>query len=423
LSTSVVDPVPLPLAHGIGGVEGLPLDGELVLQTGGVVVLVSFVAVALLWRHPRLAGPIRGRPLPRGLESAGLRTGLQTITLLLAAAVVGYGLLGPQDPDANPAPRALYVLLWVGVVPASLLFGPVWRVLNPLRLAHRLLAGLLRRPVAGSPPRRVGYWPAAAGLLVFVALELVVPDRDVPAVVAGFLLGYGVLHTGAALRFGAGWFERGDAFEVYSVLTGALAPIGRLTGEGTDVGRIGLRNPLRGLAAVPLAPGLIGFLAVWWGSTVFDGLTGWPGWRALGLPPVVDAAALLVLIVLVAVLYRLATGGLSGPLASTLVPIAVGYTIAHYATLLIVEGPRGFTQLSGLLGGATLGPITAVPAPGLVAGIQIGAVLIGHVVAVIAAHDRSVALLPEHRRLVDQIPLVLLMVAYTMIGLFLLVIS
>jgi hypothetical protein len=38
----------------------------------------------------------------------------------------------------------------------------------------------------------------------------------------------------------------------------------------------------------------------------------------------------------------------------------------------------------------------------------------------VAAHDRSVALLPAHRRLADQVPLVLLMVAYTMVGLLLL---
>jgi hypothetical protein len=87
--------------------------------------------------------------------------------------------------------------------------------------------------------------------------------------------------------------------------------------------------------------------------------------------------------------------------------------------LLLVEGPRGLAQIAG----QTLGPVSAVPAPGVVATVQIVAVLAGHVVAVIAAHDRSVALLPEHRRLADQVPLVLLMVAYTMVGLFLLVIS
>jgi hypothetical protein len=247
-----------------------------------------------------------------------------------------------------------------------------------------------------------------------VWLELVAPDRDRPAVVAGFLLAYAVVHTGCALRFGERWFDRGDAFEVYSALTGALAPIGRL-GDG----RIGLRNPFRGLAAVPVAPGLVALVAVWWGSTVFDGLSGWTGWQALGVPLALDTLVLVGMVLVVAVLYRAATGGLAGALASTLVPIAAGYTIAHYAVLLLVEGPRGIAQLAG----QELGPVSAVPAPGLVAGIQIAAVLAGHVVAVVAAHDRSVALLPEHRRLADQVPLVLLMVAYTMAGLFLLVMS
>jgi hypothetical protein len=406
----------LVLAHGIGGVEGLPLDGELVLQTGGVVVLVSFLAVALLWKHPRFTGPVTGRPLPAVLDAPGLHTALQAVTLAVAVAVVGYGFLGPQDPDANPAPRALYVLLWVGIVPASLLLGPVWRVLNPLRLLHRIVAAALRRPVHGAVPlpARLGYRPGAAGLLVFVWLELAAPGRDRPAVVAGFLFAYALLHTGAALRFGERWFDRGDAFEAYSTLTGALAPFGRLAD-----GRIGVRSPFRGLAAVEPAPGLVAFLAVWWGSTVFDGLTGWTGWQALGAPLLLDTAVLVGLVLLVAALYRAATGALAGPLASTLVPIAVGYTVAHYVTLLLVEGPRGLAQLAG----RELGAITAVPAPGLVAAIQIGAVLVGHVVAVVAAHDRSVALLPEHRRLADQVPLVLLMVAYTMAGLFLLVIS
>jgi hypothetical protein len=411
-------------AHGIGGVEGLPLDGELVLQTGGVVVLVSFLAVALLWRRPRFTGPVRGRPFPGPvtalLDAPALRTALQGIALLVAAFVVGYGFLGPQDPDANPAPRALYVLLWVGVVPASLLLGPVWRVVNPLRALHRAVAAVVRRPPVPLP-ERLGSRPAAAGLAVFVWLELVAPARDRPAVVAAFLLLYALVHVAAALRYGPGWFDRGDAFEVYSTSTGALAPVGRL-GDG----RPGWRNPFRGLAAVAPGPGLVAFLAVWWGSTVFDGVTGWLGWPALRqavpVPAVlVDTAVLAGLVLLVAALHRAATGRLAPALAPTLVPIAAGYTIAHYATLLLVEAPRGLAQLAAP--GVALGPVTAVPAPGLVAAVQIGAVLVGHVVAVVAAHDRSVALLPAHRRLADQIPLVLLMVAYTMVGLFLLVIS
>jgi hypothetical protein len=399
------------LAHGIGGVQGLPLDGELVLQTGGVVVLLSFLAVALLWKRPRFTGPVDGVALP-GVPG-WVRPAVQAVVLVLVAYVIGVGFLGSQDPDANPAPRALYVLLWVGVVPLSLLFGPVWRVANPLRLVAAAIRAVLRTEPAPLPAR-LGYWPAAIWLLLFVWLELVPADRDAPVLVAAALLGYAVLQVAAGVRYGPDWFARGDAFEVYSTLTAAVSAFGRL-----DDGRVGVRNPFRGLAAVPVEPGLVAFLAVWWGSTVFDGLTGWTGWRSLGLPAVLDTAVLVATALLVGVLYRLATGRLAGPLASTLIPIAAGYTIAHYATLLLIEGPRAVAQLFG----AELGPVASVPAPGVVAGIQIGAVLVGHVVAVVAAHDRSVALLPEQRRLADQIPLVLLMVAYTMVGLFLLVIA
>jgi hypothetical protein len=276
------------------------------------------------------------------LDAPALHTALQALTLAVGIVVVANGLAGSQDPDVNPAPRALYVLLWVGLVPASLLFGPVWRVLNPLRLLHRASAAVLRRQVQGSGPMpaALGYLPAAAGLLVFVWLELVAPDRDRPAVVAGFLLVYAVVHTGCALRFGERWFARGDVFEVYSSLTGALAPFGRL-GDG----RIGLHNPFRGLAAVTVAPGLVAFVSVWWGSTVFDGLTGWTGWRTLGV--LLDTFVLVGMVLAVAVLYRAATGRLAGPLASTLVPIAAGYTIAHYAVLLLVEGPAGSPSSRG----------------------------------------------------------------------------
>lgn len=398
------------LAHGIGEVGGLPLDGELVLQTGGVVVLLSFLAVALLRKEARYAGPVGGRAVP-ALPGTAV-TALRAAVLVLAAAVVAVGFLGPQDPDVNPAPRALHVLFWVGLVPASLLLGPVWRVLDPLRLLHRLLAAATGVPVTGVVPLPAwGYRPAVVGLAAYVWLELVAPGRDRPAVVAGFLLAWAVVHVGAALRYGEGWFDRGEAFEVYSALAGALSPL--------DVAEGRLRHPLSALGAVPVAPGLVAFVALWWGSTVFDGVSGLPGWaavRAAAPAVLLDTAALALLVVLVALLYRAATGALAAPLVTTLVPVAVGYTVAHYAVLLLVEGPRGVAQL----GGAVLGPVTAAPAPVVVAAVQVGAILLGHVVAVVAAHDRSTALLPAHRRLADQVPLVLLMVVYTMVGLLLL---
>lgn len=412
------------LAHGIGGRADLPLPGELVLQAGGFVVLVSFLAVGLLWRRPRFADETP-RPADTEVPEPAAVWVARAVMLLIAGYLAAVAFLGSTDPEVNPAPRALYVLLWVGVVPASLLLGRVWWAVNPLRGLHRALAGLLRLPSTGVRPLPdwLGYWPAAAGLAVFVWLELVPRERTEPPVVGAFLLVYAVLVTVAALVYGAGAFARIDPFEVYSSLVAVLAPVRR-----RPDGRLGGRSPLRELARIPPAPGLIAVLAVWWGSTVFDGLSGWTGWLSLrqagGLPPMVlDTAALVILIGLVAVSYRMVTGALAGSLVSTLIPIAVGYTIAHYASLLLVEGPRGMAQLVAPGGPTATGQVGTLPAPVLIAVIQVAAILLGHVIGVIAAHDRSAALLPAQRRLADQIPLVLLMIVYTMVGLYLLVIA
>ncbi|MBV9312363.1 MAG: hypothetical protein JO100_01220 [Pseudonocardia sp.] len=427
------------LAHGIGGRTDLPLPPELVLQAGGFVVLVSFLAVGLLWRQPRFQAYAPGVALPTVIQrlanSAGARMAVRGLALALLTYLLVLAFTGPGDPNLNPVPRALYVLAWVGMVPASLLLGPVWRMFNPLRALHAGLCTVLRVPAGGwrRPPDVCGYWPAAAGLAVFVWLELVPADRADPPVDGVFLLSYAVVVTAAAVCFGAAWFDRGDPFEVYSSLIASLAPIGRRP-DGVVV----LRNPLRGLAAVPAGPGLVAVLVVWWGSTVFDGISGTTWWatvtqrvtRALPVSvPLLASAVLVALIALVAVSYRLATGRLAGTLVSSLVPIAVGYTLAHYASLLIVEGPRGVAQLVD----AQLSPISPVPL--VVAMIQVSAILVGHVVAVVAAHDRVVGLdggnsggcdaseRVASRRLAEQVPLVLLMVVYTMIGLYLLVIA
>jgi len=459
------------LAHGIGGRTDLPLPGELVLQAGGFVVLASFLVVGLTWRRPRFHTEVPGRPLPawprRLADHAGARLAAQCVLLLLTAYLVIRAFAGATDPDQNPAPRALYVLLWVGLVPAGMVFGPVWRVVNPLRALHRLVCAVARLPIAGLRPlpRRLGYWPAAVGLAGFVWLELVPDARADPAVVGGFLLGYAVLITAAAIVYGPGWFERGDPFEVYSSLVGALAPVGRRAG-GRE---LELRNPFRGLNGIVPAPGLVAVLAVWWGSTVFDGVSGTPWWATtsqlaaarLGVPAQALATAVLLgLIGLVAASYRLTTGGMAAALVSTLIPIAVGYAIAHYASLLLVEGPRGLAQLVGSSGVAP--PLSGVPAPLLIAAIQVAAILVGHVVGVLAAHDRvlgaattamaptaattqtaaptataartttttaaataaaTAAVISDQRRLADQVPLVLLMIVYTMIGVYLLVIA
>lgn len=78
---------------------------------------------------------------------------------------------GPDDfGRTNPAPTWFYVWFRVGLVPLSLLLGPIWKLISPLRTIAGLL-GLLRRGPVGVADR-LGYWPAILSLLAFLWLEL-----------------------------------------------------------------------------------------------------------------------------------------------------------------------------------------------------------------------------------------------------------
>lgn len=420
------------LAHGLGGRTDLPLNGSAAIIGGGIAVAVSFVALAKLWSRPWL-DPERGRPLPRALaalaDSRAFRTALRLLVLLAWALVVTIALTGPAGTDSNLAPWVLYVVFWVGLVPASLL-GPVWRIANPLRTLHRMIDFGHRRPL----PEWLGHWPAAAWLAGFVWLELVAPGRSDPRLVGWLLVGYAVVNLVAAFFFGPAWFTRGDGFEVYSTLVSRMSPFGRRS-DGTLI----LRNPLAGLVATGTAPGLAAVACVLIGSTGFDGLTRTTYWQAVPDPTGLLAGT-LGLALSIAVVSALYTGSLRvsammshtrdplpGLFAATLLPIAVGYSVAHYFSFLLLEGQMAVILASDpfgtgldLLGSRGNTIDYGLVSPELVAMVQINAIVLGHIASTAAAHDQALRLFPARQARLGQLPVVLAMVALTCTGLLLL---
>ncbi|MGQ4488681.1 hypothetical protein ACN6LM_006154 [Streptomyces sp. SAS_281] len=423
------------LAHGIGARHDLPLSPFYAFAGAFAALFVSFLALGLLWSDSRFTGERAGRPLPaavqRAADARATRLTARALGPAAALAVVLWLLLGPADPDRNPAPGAVYVLLWVGLVPASLLLGPVWRPLNPLRTVHLLACRALHRdPDNGRPlPVRLGMWPAAAGLLAFTWLELVAPDPASPTVLLVFLGGYAAVHLAGAAVYGSHWFDHADAFEVYSGLLGRLSLLGRRPADG----RLVVRSPFNGLDATPRLPGLVATVCVMFGSTAYDGFSDAPRWittvqtSELGRTTTATLG-LFGAVVLVATLYglcagatRLVCGTPPRPLtafAHSLVPIALGYLVAHYFTLFATEGPR---TLALAFGADRPAPPEPPLGPGGVATLQVVAIVTGHVLGVIAAHDRSVRLMPPRRAVIGQLPLLVLMIAYTVGGLALLI--
>jgi hypothetical protein len=429
------------LAHGVGQRIDLPIPLGLAVYGGGFAIMFSFAMLLLFWRRPRLGDESSGRPWPQGLQRVvdgrAFRTTVQALALLAAAFVVIVALAGPADIPHNIAPWVLYVTFWVGLVPASLLLGPVWRVVNPLRLVHRLLL----RPLVG-PGRdgdllpSLGLWPAAVSLGVFTWLELVPRQRAEPTVVASFLIAYALVQLTAAAWFGEGWFEHGDGFEVYSTMLARLSVVGRRAD-----GRIAFRSPLTNAITVRPQSGLAAVVLVLLGSTAFDGITRTVWWQT---GPGADngllsgTLGLLAMICLVALLYNAGTrlsgrlGRLPGRLqpglyAATVIPIAVGYTVAHYFSLFVLDGQTTWILASNPFGRpgvdlfGTYSHVVnlAAVSTAVIALVQVGAVVCGHVLGVTLAHERALRLNPGAPAS-DQLPLVIVMIFFTVGGLCLL---
>lgn len=432
------------LSHGVGTRADLPLPVIYVVIGGGLAVVVSFLALGVLWREPRLRGAEAGWPLPAGLarfiDGPRVRAVLQGAALGLTLLVVGVALLGPAEVPRNLAPWAFFVTFWVGLVPISLLFGPVWGVVNPLRTIHRGLRKVIGPARRQAALDRVGHWPAAASLLAFAWFELASPERSDPRRVGGFLVLYAVLQLAAAAVYGEGWFGRGDGFEVCSRLIGRLAVVGRRS-DGVLV----WRNPLDGADGQPRVSGLAAVVVVLVGSTAFDGVTRTLWWQdgpgAEGetaiLPPTIGVVAAVAA---VGALYWAGcwvSGRLGGyrqaalSYAPSLIPIAVGYAVAHYFSLLVFDGQTTFIlasdpfgtgqNLIGMTGHAVDYQLVSARTISLV---QTGAIVLGHILGVVLAHDRAIALakqVPDRGHPVaSQLPLLAVMVVLTLTGLRLL---
>jgi hypothetical protein len=420
------------LAHGLGGSSDLPIPYAYAVIGAAWALTFTFAVVAFAWRRPRFDPDKPGHALPQGLtrivDSPITRRTAAVLGLLVSVWVVLVGMFGPQDQH-NALPGAFYVLLWVGLVFASLLIGPVWRVVSPLRTVHWLLGGRRLRP-RFRYPEGWGYRPAAIGLFAFVWLELASPAPGSLAGVKIWLLCYTVVMLAGAFLCGQRWFARADPFEVYSMVVSRLSPFRRRP----ETQRIVVGNPLDHLPSLPVRPGIVAVLAVLLGSTAFDSFSASPDWRnfsdGLGISASLSrTAGLLVFISVVAVTFSTAarlTGGvdraerrmLPGQMAHSLIPIVVGYIFAHYLSYLVERGQQAVYQLIGL-GDAHVYYVLSQH-PSVLATIKVACVVIGHITAVVAAHDKALRVLPPGHQLTGQLAMMMTMVGYTFTGLYLL---
>jgi hypothetical protein len=442
------------------------LPTHLYIAGGAITVAVSFALttrasprVVARARSLRLALPV---PIP---DAPRLETAASLLSLAVAGVLVAAGLAGSRDPLANPLPLFVWTVWWIGLTYLHAAAGNLWTVLNPWSGLLRLLTGLapLRRWPDAPPlsyPRWAAEWPAVAGLLLFAWFELIHPAPTDPAILAGVVAGYWLAHLAGGLLFGPPWLGRAETFTVFFRMISWVAPIAwrgpsrRLNERDAHAG-LALRLPaLRLLEVAPLGPSGVAFVLLVLAAVSFDGLSRTFAWLGLlGVNPLVHPGrtvlippntlgllatfAVLGLAYLVAVRLAGAGPGVSGQgrpavFALSLIPIACGYHFAHYLPVLLVDVQYALRAASDpfardwdLFSTRDLHVVTSfLSDPSRVYAIwhtQVALIVAAHVASVVVAHGLAQRLdAPARARQRGQLALLVLMIGYTMLGLWLL---
>ena len=412
------------------------------------------------------------------LTSRPLVAGLRLLSVALFFLVVIAGLVGLQS-GFNIAPTFVWVTWWVGLSFFTAFVGNVWPLVNPWRIIFDRAEGLARRLgykdglELGEPyPETLGIWPAVGLYLVFVWVENVFSGSAVPRNIALFALSYSLVTLYGMAYFGREtWLRHGEVFSIFFGLLGRFAPTevrvksanicrdcdacGQIAG-GECVNcyecfaravpaerELNLRPPAVGLARPErVPPGGVAFVIVVLAGVTFDGLLETPLWlEIVRLTLVTQTLGVILLPLLFLGVYVgfvelsrvLGGGGMSlrrfaSAYAFSLLPIAIAYQVAHFYTYLLIQGQMIFSLISDpfgwgwdLLGTADFEPRYGIVGAGFVWYSQVALIVAGHVIAVYLAHSTSLRLLRDPgRALRSQLPMLVLMVLYTICSLWIL---
>ena len=459
------------VAHAIGGTFQLPVPLWLYLAGAAAAVAGSFVVTALMARRAS-DQPYSVRPASNALAGIA-RTTLRVIGLMWWYGAIGVGFL---VGDISPLPAVLlWVFIWVALPIVAAVVGNPWPSLSPFRTTFAGLDWVARRLGAerlelGLPyPDGLARWPAVVLLASGIWAELVLPGSDAAGTVAMLLTAYTVLTLAGMVLFGPiAWLRHAELLEVLLGWFGRIGPIARLAisselcatcDEACDPERC-IDCPECSSAADdgerravwrPWFAGLTDVANAGWSDATFivlalagvtyDGLreTAFGG-TLLGalLPPITDAfgitatafllvdttafallaAAFLVAFALIVSMTRHLGGGVRAPAgayAATLLPIAAGYLVAHYLTLVI----QGVVWLPSLIADPLMSlapeldwiPVSAVWY------VSVVAIVGGHVAGIVLAHRLALRDAPR-RAIVVGLPMVALMIGYTVLSLW-----
>ena len=473
-------------AHAFGQRYDLPIPLSYFLIGAAATVALSFVVIGMFvqkggerFAYPRLnllGVPLIGAILSSGVTAVVVRALSVAIFLLLLLT----GFLGTNRPIDNLSPTFIWIIWWVGMGYVVALLGNVWIFVNPWKITFEWFQRLTGQSDSdeNAPfryPEGMDVWPALLLFFLFAWSENVFTGAFRPFTLSVMVALYSIIvWAGMALYGKHTWLRHGEAFTVLFSLFARFSPTEvrvsdrrvcagcdsdcSLEPECVDCYGCYERADLGGkeLNLRPFAVGLLVkqrisvamavFVILALATVSFDGFQdteAWASWRAdlltLTTTDVVDTLGLAAAPILFACVYALFCWGMSlmsgdrGDFASlasayvfSLVPIALAYNIAHFVTLLFIQGqliiplasdPFGYGW--DIFGSADYNINLNIISARTVWFISLVSITLGHVISVYLAHVTALRLSDRApNALRGQIPMLALMVLYTMSSLW-----
>ncbi|MCO8246403.1 MULTISPECIES: hypothetical protein [unclassified Haladaptatus] len=448
-----------------------PLPLPLLFLGAGATVALTAGWLALTERTPSAATRrMCVLRLPSSI-SMPFRLGARLVFFAGFAAALSIGIVGRQNQYQNFATVFTWPVWFHGVALLSILVGTLWPVLSPWRALYRVFVWLEGEELAvlGSYPERLGSWPALASYIVVIGIleNLTYIPKKGPLLTTAVLAVYTLVMVAGSLLYGTEWFRRADPLGVLYRLFGRVASITitRRDDGGTDVA---LRPPWQGTLTPVRNTSLVLFAITAVYTVSFDGFTNTRTYQdllvgvqnSLGTGPAISillyAIGLSVFVVSFGLcshlVERLGGGstdqrpsegsevntdggyvvgsdertrdsdwhGSARHFAPTVLPIAAAYEVAHNYPYVF----RNLAQLATVAvhplspSAQTANPLAWLPVP-VFWGSQVVLIVLGHVIAVVAAHYVAVERFETNaaaRR--GHLPLVALMVGYTVLSLW-----
>jgi hypothetical protein len=470
-------------AHGFGQQYDLPLPLGLWVMGAGATIILTFVTMALYLREapagrgfPKIN--LLNISLLRWLAHPVVVRTIRAVSALAFLFIIYAGFVGSEDPDKNIITTIVWVTWWVGFAFICALVGNLWTLVNPIHTIFVWAEWAFSQATGGgSLARNIPYphwlqtWPGVIILIGFAWAELVWGANDIPRNLAIAILSYSAVSWVGMIIWGREvWLRYGEAFSIAFSVFSRLAPLDVPTRENpSDPREFNLRPPGAGLGAERAVTfSFLVFVLLMLSTVTFDGYLETPLYRSTtihlytsaALLPIIEwgfkvgfpvsqtiltgQMALMALGFLAAfwvvswAMVRSASGSpgatirvtthyASVAFVLTLVPIAVAYHLSHYLSLLVINGQLIIPLISDplgrgwdLFGTASYRVDIGLIGPSVVWYTAMTLIVIGHVIAVFLAHSAAIRVFGSRRAAISsQIPMVFLMVLYTMLSLWL----